>query len=261
MIESEVLRHTFVVMALSLARLTAAATVVPFMGGQLLQHRMRNSIVISLGLIVFPMTFATAPADLGTPLLWLVLIGKEVVLGLLIGFFSSFVFWLAMSIGFFVDNQRGASMASVFDPMSGDQTSPLGEFLQQTVVVLFYAGGGFLVFLEMIYTSYLVWPVFSYYPDFNEVFPKLILGEVDLLMRLTVVVAAPIIITVFIAEFGLGLMNRFAPQLQVFFLAMPIKSLIAVLVLIFYMTYLMGFLESEYLNLKMLIPVLQEGVQ
>jgi len=184
-----------------------------------------------------------------------------VFLGLLVGFFSSFVFWLAMNIGFFIDNQRGASMASVFDPMSGDQTSPIGEFLQQTVVVLFYAGGGFLVFLGMVYQSYLIWPVFSYWPNLTDAFPGLILEEADQLMRLTVILASPVIITVFISEFGLGLMNRFAPQLQVFFLAMPIKSLVAILVMIFYLTYLMDFLETEYLSLRGLIPFLQETVR
>jgi type III secretion protein T len=53
-------------------------------------------------------------------------------------------------------------------------------------------------------------------------------------MRLMFVLAAPIIALMFLAEFGLAIVSRFAPQIQVFILAMPIKSAIAILILIFY---------------------------
>ena len=191
-----------------------------------------------------PITLPTEPLNLGSPLLWLGLIIKEVIIGLLLGFFSAKVFWLAMNIGFFIDNQRGASMASMSDAMTGEQTSPIGEFMQQTITVLFYSGGGFLLFLGMMFDSYKVWPVFEFAPSFlafKESFPEMLLNQADQLMRLSVVLASPIIITIFISEFGMGLINRFAPQLQVFFLAMPIKSLVAIIVLLFYMTYLMYF--------------------
>jgi len=55
-----------------------------------------------------------------------------------------------------------------------------------------------------------------------------------------VVLSAPLIVAMFLAEFALALVSRFAPQLQVFFLAMPIKSALAVLLLIFYGPILFG---------------------
>ena len=260
MIDVEILRPFFLTLAVSMARILAACSVAPFMGGQLLSGTMRNSLVFSFALILFPATFAAAPQDLDLSLSWIVLIGKEVILGVLLGFMASKAFWLAMSVGFFIDNQRGASMASSMDPMTGEQTSPLGEFLQQTITVLFYSGGGFLVFLGMIYESYKTWPPFDFHPNFNNAFPGLLLQQVDNLMQLAVVIAAPIIITVFISEFGLGLMNRFAPQLQVFFLAMPIKSLVAIIVLIFYMTYLMEFLQDEYLGIRHVMEYMKQVI-
>ncbi len=53
-------------------------------------------------------------------------------------------------------------------------------------------------------------------------------------MRLMFVLAAPAIAIMFLAEFGLAIVSRFAPQLQVFILAMPIKSALALMILIFY---------------------------
>jgi type III secretion protein T len=43
-----------------------------------------------------------------------------------------------------------------------------------------------------------------------------------------------LIVAMFLAEFALALVSRFAPQLQVFFLAMPIKSGLSILLLIYY---------------------------
>ncbi len=72
--------------------------------------------------------------------------------------------------------------------------------------------------------------------------------------------AAPIIISMFLAEFGLALTSRFAPQLNVFSLSMPIKSGIASFLLILYLLTLMEFFSDELIQLshfpELLIPII-----
>jgi type III secretion protein T len=51
-------------------------------------------------------------------------------------------------------------------------------------------------------------------------------------------------VAMFLAELSLALVSRFAPQLQVFFLAMPIKSALALLVLILYTGTLFDFIDK-----------------
>ena len=77
-------------------------------------------------------------------------------------------------------------------------------------------------------------------PSFGGAGPVFYLGILDRLMRMVVVLSAPLIVSMFLAEFALALVSRFAPQLQVFFLAMPIKSGLSVLLLIFYGPILFG---------------------
>ena len=57
--------------------------------------------------------------------------------------------------------------------------------------------------------------------------------------------AAPVVIAMFLAEFSLAVISRFAPQIQVFVLAMPIKSIIAMFILVFYFGVLLPRLSSE----------------
>ena len=248
MIELEPIRNFLIVFGVSIVRVTAACSVVPFMSSQLIQARVRNSLVFSWGIIVYPIVAPTLGDELGSALTLTAIIVKEIVIGILVGFLAAKMFWVAMSVGFFIDNQRGSSMASVFDPTSGEQTSPFGLFLQQTLIVLFYTSGGFLVFLGGLFESYLIWPIDSFYPQFADAFPGFFLDVVDDMMLTVVVLAAPVIITVFIAEFGLGLMNRFAPQLNVFVLAMPVKSLVAMIVLVIYLPLLLVMFQDELIE-------------
>jgi len=61
-------------------------------------------------------------------------------------------------------------------------------------------------------------------------------------------IAAPIAIVLFLVEFGLGLMNRFAQQLNVFSLSMPIKSGIAAFLLILYLSFMAELFQIEIIK-------------
>ena len=72
--------------------------------------------------------------------------------------------------------------------------------------------------------------------------PTQILGTLDGMLRATVVIAAPVIILMFLATIGLGLVNRTAPQLNVFFLSMPVKSALGIGMLIIYLPFILDML-------------------
>lgn len=257
MIDIDPIRQFLVVFAVTVVRLTAACSVVPFMGDQVVSGQVRNSLIFSWGIIVYPIVAPTVVGGLGSPLEIAAILGKEVFLGIMMGFLASKAFWIAMSVGFFIDNQRGSSMAQVFDPTSGEQTSPIGQFLQQTMLTLFFISGGMLVFLGIMFESYAVWPVTSFFPTLGGDFPGFVLEIGDDLMRTVIVLAAPIIILCFLTDFGLGLVNRFAPQLNVFFLAMPVKCLVAMLVLVLYMPLLLKLLGEEQVDAMQQIELLR----
>jgi type III secretion protein T len=69
--------------------------------------------------------------------------------------------------------------------------------------------------------------------------------------------ACPVIIVLFFAEFGLGLMNRFAPQLNVFILSMPIKSGLAMFLFVIYMEFLFDYFKVEFLRVPNALRLLE----
>jgi len=242
----EPFRHFVIVMGLSVVRLATACMVAPFLGRQVMSPRVRNSINFSLILVLYPLVEPTIPPTLGAPLVAAAVLAKEAVLGLTIGFLASLAFWRVMCVGALIDTQRGALMAAVYDPMRGEETTPLGQFLMHALVTLFYVSGGFLVFLGVVFESYLIWPVYAALPSFSGAFPGFMLEQLDDLMKMTVVLAAPVVLTMFTCEVGLALINRFAPQLDVFFLGMPINSAVGFFVLILYLPLMFCILGDEF---------------
>ena len=86
----------------------------------------------------------------------------------------------------------------------------------------------------------------------------LLLDQLSRFMRLVLLFAAPAVVAMFLAELGLALVSRFAPQLQVFFLAMPIKSALALLVLVLYMGTLFDYADETVRGIPGILPFLDE---
>lgn len=231
------IKHWLLAFAVVVPRVVAIFTVLPCFG-KILHGQLRNSIVVSICLILIPFVLPSVPQEMDSIFLFTAIVAKEVVVGLLMGFLMSVPFWAIEGIGFIIDNQRGSTMASVFDPMSGEQTSLYGSLFLQLTTVVFFTTGGFLIFVGIIFNSYLLWPIDSFIFTVKEGFAIFFLNQMDFLMELMALYAAPVIIAIFFAEFGLGLINRFAPQLNVFFLSMPIKSALAGFFIIIYISIL-----------------------
>ncbi len=244
-------------MALAMPRLIGAMTVFSFLGANALGGAMvRNGIAASLAILVYPVA-SQQVAEAGLTLLpFAMTSAKEFLLGMLVGTVPMVMFWSIQAVGNFIDNQRGATAASSMDPMLGEQASPLGIFLSQTMVAVFFCTGLFGVFLSGLYASYRIWPITSFWPTIDAAFADFFVAQFVQISALALLVAGPVVAIMFLAEIGLGFISRFAPQLNVFFLSMPVKSGVASLMLVIYLTIIIGFF-SDHLETLDLSAVLE----
>ncbi len=233
----------------ALPRMLAMFSILPMLGRQALPGLLRIGVASAFAVFVVPslvndaMDFSRSGGSV------FVLVTKEAMIGFALGFLIALPLWALDIVGAYVDNQRGASIAQTINPLTGHDTSPLGEMFSQAGMVVLLISGGMLLILELIYTSYELWPVFQMLPRLSENTPAILLGQMDRLMWLAVMFSAPVIFSMFLAEVGLGIVSRFVPQLQVFFLAMPVKSAIAMFVLSVYASALIGYFSDEYIDL------------
>ena len=255
--------HRWILAAvLAMARIGGAFAICPALTESMIPGVARRAAVLGFSCIVIPYIHDGMPP--GEPNLWMfsLVAFKEAIVGFLLGFFSAVPFWIAENVGNFIDNQRGATMGEVYSPLSGAQVSTTGIFFTQIVSTLFFVGGAVFVFLGAIYASYSLWPVFPqpaagaspFGFSFASDAPVQVLGSLDSMLRVTVVISAPVIIVMFLATLGLGFVNRTAPQLNVFFLSMPVKSALGIAMLVVYLPFIMDMLMYDKPN-AILLPV------
>ncbi len=211
----------------TLPRIIGAFLMLPLLTSENMPATVRNSFMVSLALVALPIAMLGAPMETMGAISWSGIVLKELFLGIGIGFCFGMVFWAIGAAGNVIDNQVGLAIASVLDPIQGHQTSLHGQFLSLFASWLFMASGAFLVFLDLLMSSYALWPVTSYFPTLNPGGMNLFVGQFSYLMTALLVLAAPAMVVLFLVDLSLGLVNRYAPQLNVFTLAMPIKAWLA----------------------------------
>jgi len=243
-------------LAMTQPRILAACAMLPIFNRQVMPGMIRYGVAAAMGLVLVPVVMPQYAQIQPDAVEFAVLIGKEAFIGLLLGFMFVIPFWVFEAIGFLIDNQRGASIGATINPLTGNDTSPLGILLNQAFIVFFMAVGGFTLMLSILYDSFRVWDIWTFFPSLHAEHGPLLLDQISRMLRLTLLLAAPVVITMFLAELGLGLISRFTPQLQVFFLAMPIKSALAMLVLIVYAVTLFDYAIDMIEEARDIIPFL-----
>lgn len=198
----------------------------------------RNALLI---MIALPVAF-TGPEWPGPEMgitSYFMLIACELCIGLMIGFCAAIPFWAMDIAGFVIDTMSGSSMASIYNPLLGKQSSLLGILFSQTFNVIFLVNGCFNILLETLYQSYVTLPPgngLTLWPEARHFLTM----QWQLMYEIGLRFAMPAMVVILLVDMALGLVNRSAQQLNVFFLAMPIKNAFAILMLIMSFSYAFG---------------------
>lgn len=220
---------------LFLARMLPIIALSPFFGSRILPHPVKVTFAISLFAVFLPLLLTVTTTKLDFDHLSLVLFAKEIFVGFIIGTFASIPFIIVQSAGIVIDHQRGGASLMVNDPTVQNQSSPLGTLFNFVLIYVFFLIDGPFVILDAIMKSYeLVPPDGFINPAFFAKNSPFWQSAIQLLARTTRIftqLAAPSLIIILMTDVFLGIANRLAPQVQITFLGMPLKSLLALTVI------------------------------
>lgn len=202
--------------------------------GSLGSSLIRNAILLAITFPMLPIIYAQPIVHQGWG--WISFIPGEMIIGLLLGFCAAIPFWAVDMAGFLIDTLRGATMGTVFNPAMSVQTSIFGLLFSQFLCALFFISGGFNLLLSALYTSYHYFPV-GKAMVFDRAFLDFLLAEWQVLYQLCLSFSLPAVLSMVLADLALGLLNRSAQQLNVFFLSMPIKSVLALFLMLLSLPY------------------------
>ena len=211
---------------LASTRVAVAFLLMPLFSPDTVPAMVRNAVFLSLGVLSLALQPTLALGSLNA-VQWLGLFGKEALLGLGLGFGLAAFLWAFEAAGAIIDTKVAVANGQISDPMSGQQLSPTGALLGRLASFLFMFGGGFLLFVGVLLESFAIWPVartgLSISPGSVSVFE----AALSRFALLSFLLAAPALLLLYVVDLALGLVNRFAPQVNLISISMSLKSVAA----------------------------------
>jgi len=231
---------------LILCRITSFFVVVPVFSSRNVPMPFKIGLSVFISLIVF----ATVGTKELVPLdaMFILEIIREVLVGLVLGFIAYLFFTVVQIAGSLMDIQIGFGISNVIDPMTGASAPVLGNFKYMLAMLLFLAMNGHHLLLRAIMDSY------KWIPLSNAMFAKIYDGQISAFLvetfatvfMLAFQLAAPVVAAMFLADLGLGLLTRVAPQYNIFVIGVPLKLILGLLIVIVLMPEISPLFEGVF---------------
>lgn len=178
-------------------------------------------VVLSLSL-----AFAAAPSMDGTTIsvsTWGLLstVVIQAVIGLAMGFVTSLLFGAVAAAGSLVDVFGGFSLAQGFDPLNMNGSTVFGTFHQMLATTLLFVSGGYLLVIGGLLKTFSVLPIGAT-PSLDGM-PEVMTTAFVMFFVTAVQIALPLVSVLFIADLGLALLTKVAPQLNALTVMFPAK--------------------------------------
>lgn len=214
---------------LILARIASFMSLAPFFSIKNTPNLPKLGLAVFVTLLIMPTlpTMPDIPVDLVS---YAILIIKEVIVGLILGYAAILTFTAIRIAGELIDSQMGFAMASIVDPQNNTSITLIGEFMYVLQILLFLAVDGHHQLLLAISYSYTMIPVAG--AIFKTTFVTAVLKMFIEMFSLGIRMAAPFIVAFLICDIAMGLMARTVPQLNVFVISFPIKTGLGMLTMV-----------------------------
>lgn len=205
---------------LALTRIMAILIQVPVLGGELIPNQVRIGLGLLLTAILIPWQPLPPEAE-ALPLFALFLaIAKELLIGTLAGFAAKLVFSVFQIAGEMMATATGFGAGRTLNPTLGDTSTAMDQLFVMTAMLLFLVIDGHHSFLAALQRTFVVLPINSSLPAFNA---NQLLSMTAQMIASGIQLSLPVVGALLLADIILGLLARVAPQVQVFFLGLPLK--------------------------------------
>lgn len=202
-------------------RIVAFLVVAPPFSHRGIPATVKVMLATGLALAIAPRVATTAPASTGE---YVVLLVGEAVIGVGLGFLVAVVFAAVQSAGSLIDLMGGFSLAQGFDPMTQVNGAQFARLYQLTAVVILFVSDGYQMVISGLVRTFDALPLGASL-DLSKLGDALTTSVTGMFLA-TLQIAGPLVVVLFLADVGLGLLTRVAPALNAFALGFPLKILL-----------------------------------
>lgn len=225
-------------------RFGAAMMLLPGVGQQTVPMRVRLALAVAVSLAAAPAVSTYLPPMPQSGLVFFGMVLGELLIGFFIGSLANVLATTLQIAGMIIAFQSNLASATIFNPMLAQESSAFGSFMSTLALVLVFSmdidhrAYGALVDSYRLFVPGAV-------PDV-ELMNGAMMRVVANSFKVAVELSAPFLVLSFVFNVGLGLLARLVPQMQVFFVGIPLQILGALAVMAIVLSTSMGFFLQNY---------------
>jgi flagellar biosynthetic protein FliR len=237
------------------ARIGAMVMLLPGLGESNIPVRIKLAIALLLTLIILPLHRAAYHVDIEASMMpLLVLMVHEIVIGVVLGATARVTLSALQVAGSVIAQQMGLGFVTAVDPTQGQQGLLIGNFLTLLGITLLFATDSHYLVIAALNDSYAIFSPGEMMPsgDVAALATRAFAAAFKIGMQL----AAPFLVFGLVFNIGLGVLARLMPQMQVYFVGVPLSILAGFLIFSFIIAAMMGtFLDYFVGVMHDLIPL------
>ncbi len=227
---------------LLVARIFGMMLQAPFFSGKSLPTQARAAFMVGLS-IMYMITVQPTATIPGNIFFYTIMMVEEALIGMLFGFCAYIISASIQAAGEIIDVQMGMSMVTLFNPMTKSQSSAMGRLFFQIELTVFIILNAHLYLLAAFFKSFDLIPIGSFYfasPAILKQFTE-IAGQ---MFQISIQLAMPVLLTLFIIDFSLGITNKVSPQINVLELNFAMKPTTGMILLLIVMSSFVSVLDE-----------------
>jgi flagellar biosynthesis protein FliR len=220
------------------ARTGTMVMLLPGLGEQNISARLRLTIALVLTAVILPLHRAAYNIDTSALGPVIVMLVEEILIGGVLGLTARLTISALDVAGSVIAQQLGLGFVTAIDPTQGEQSAIVGNFLTMLGITLFFATDMHHLVIAALNDSYALFAP-GEVPATGDV-AALVTKTASGAFRIGIQLSAPFLAFGLLFNLGVGVLSRLMPQMQVFFVALPLSIMIGFLFLILVLGSMMG---------------------
>jgi flagellar biosynthetic protein FliR len=220
---------------LMLVRIMTIIMLLPIFGAWAIPAQIKVALSLLVAIVLFmsmPDVRASVLPEHHSFIYFVSLVIKELLVGLIMGYTSLFLFATVHFAARLVGIEMGFGMVELVDPMSDEQVTVIGQLWIVVFTIMLLLINGHYFFLLAIQKSFALIPVLGLEYKAGPLAHHFITMTGDVFV-LAIKMAAPIYAALILTEMALGVVARTVPQINIFFVGLPLKIMLGLATAVF----------------------------
>ncbi|HRX16869.1 MAG TPA: flagellar biosynthetic protein FliR [Spirochaetota bacterium] len=224
--------YNFQAFLLVMIRIHSLFVVAPFFSSGVTPVRLKALLAFFITLVIFPLIVKNGISVSGNMLEYGLMVVREIIIGVYIGFIASIVFTAFQLAGQYFSVQIGFGFSEVVDPMAQISVPIIGQIKSMVGLLVFLYINGHHFLISAIYRSFELAPVINFSDTAISDHMRYLTYSFSGMFIVALKIALPILATVFLVSVSMGVLAKAAPQMNIMMLGFPFKIMVAFVLIV-----------------------------